>query len=403
MESKINIKEFNYILPEHKIAKFPLPNREDSKLLVFKNSSVSSNLFSNIHELLPNNSELVINNTKVVAARLIFQKKSGAFIEIFCLEPIDPFEYNEAFSAYGSSKWKCVIGNIKRFKDSEIELYNTGNSEVENINLRAELVSRIDNEAVVWFKWNHNYAFSSVLDICGNIPIPPYLKRESVFLDKERYQTVYAHNKGSVAAPTAGLHFTEKVLEIIKQKGININELSLHVGAGTFIPVKSEFISDHKMHSETFTVKRELVEKILDIHSKRKIISVGTTTVRSLESLYYLGKNCIEYGKPGEVTQWEPYNMVKEYSLEESLSALLIWFHTSGKNELTTKTQIIILPGFKFRIVDILITNFHQPKSTLLLLIAAFIGNEWKELYNYALENDFRFLSYGDSCLFFRK
>lgn len=403
MEPEIRISDYNYNLPDIKIAKFPLPNREDSKILIFKNNSLKCDSFSNIHNLLPGNSIIVLNNTKVVAARLIFQKKSGAFIEIFCLEPHNPSEYNIAFATKGISEWKCVIGNIKRFKSDILDLYCNENNEAIDVSLKAELLGREENEAIVRFSWNNHYSFSSVLEICGKIPIPPYLKRDSILSDKERYQTIYALNKGSVAAPTAGLHFSDNTLKRLKNNGIIINELTLHVGAGTFIPVKSELISGHKMHSEPFTVTLDLVENLLKSKDLRPIISVGTTSARTLESLYYLGLHCIRTGEPGEVSQWEPYNIVNEVSLQDSLNALTNWFKTSKKQELSTKTQIIIVPGFKFRIVDILITNFHQPQSTLLLLIAAFIGESWKNVYDYALNNDFRFLSYGDSCLFFKK
>ncbi len=404
MEPEIRINEFNYRLTEDRIAKFPLSNRDDSKILIYKNKNISEDVFSNIHKLLPKDSEIIINNTKVVAARLIFQKKSGAMIEIFCLEPHNPSEYNAAFNAKGSSEWKCVVGNIKRFKEHDIlDLYINNDSEAIKVNLQAQLINREDNEAIIKFSWYENYSFSSVLDICGKIPIPPYLKRESMLSDAERYQTIYASNRGSVAAPTAGLHFTTKVLENIKKQGIKINELSLHVGAGTFIPVKSELITNHKMHSEPIIITKELVENLLKIKKNKSVISVGTTSARTLESLYYLGLHCLNSGSPGEVGQWEPYNLKEEPTLEESLHAIITWFNASNNTILSTKTQIIIVPGFKFRIVDILITNFHQPQSTLLLLIAAFIGDSWKEVYDYALKNNFRFLSYGDSCLFFKR
>ncbi len=403
MEPIIKISDYTYSLPEAKIAKFPLLNRDESKVLIFKEDIISESHFTNLPDLIPESSSIVLNNTKVVAARLIFQKESGAFIEIFCLEPYSPSEYNVAFSIKGKSEWRCVIGNLKRFKDGYIKLYSAGNIEVNKVSLRAKLVKKEDNEAIVLFEWDDNYTFSEVLEICGKIPIPPYLKRESQLSDKERYQTIYALNKGSVAAPTAGLHFTTDLIEKLKIKGISINELSLHVGAGTFIPVKADFIANHKMHSEPFTVSRTFLENLIKILGHKKIISVGTTSARTLESLYYLGVHCIENGTPGVVSQWEPYKMLVNYDLTDSLTALVNWLDNQGLVELSTKTQIIIVPGFKFRIVDILITNFHQPQSTLLLLIAAFIGDNWRKVYDYALNNDFRFLSYGDSCLLFRE
>lgn len=402
MEPKIKISDYTYTLPEEKIAKYPLPSRDSSKLLIYKNGIISHSIFHDIHKHLPLSSHLIINNTKVIAARLFFKRETGAIIEIFCLEPYSPSEYNMAFTVKGKSLWRCVIGNIKRFKSDTLEIYGDS-PELHNTKLTASLVEREDNEAIVEFNWNKEYSFAQVLELCGKIPIPPYLKRDSEESDKSRYQTVYAKDKGSVAAPTAGLHFTEEMFKILeKEKNIRISRISLHVGAGTFIPVKTDMVENHKMHSEPFSISKSLIDDIILNCNKNEIISVGTTSTRTIESLYYLGVRCIEGQNPDFVTQWEPYERVYEYSTVQALKALSDWMDRESKEILEAKTQIIIVPGFKFRITDILVTNFHQPQSTLLLLIAAFIGENWREVYDYALKNDFRFLSYGDSCLFFR-
>lgn len=401
MRPEIKISDYTYILPDEKIAKYPLPVRDESKLLILKNRSVSESQFKNIGNFIPDGSLLVINDTKVVPARLIFRKVSGAFIEIFCLEPHSPVEYNLSFSSKGCSEWSCVIGNIKRFKDGYIRIYGDS-EEIIHTDLRATLLIRSGNEAIVRFEWNPEYTFAQILDICGKVPIPPYLKRDSESEDIERYQTVYAINRGSVAAPTAGLHFTDNVLNTLKNRGINIERLSLHVGAGTFVPVKSELVSDHIMHAEPFTVSLLFLKRLRSQLGSGKVVAVGTTSARTLESLYYLGCRSISGQKPDFTDQWEPYESSYEISVEDSISALIKWVEDNGLNELTSRTRIIIVPGFKFRLTDILITNFHQPQSTLLLLISAFIGELWREAYDYALNNEFRFLSYGDSSIMFR-
>jgi S-adenosylmethionine:tRNA ribosyltransferase-isomerase len=402
VEPEIKISDYSYNLPEEKIAKYPLPERDSSKLLIYKNGKIESDIFASLSNYLPENSLMVINRTKVVAARLIFRKESGAFIEIFCLEPYLPAEYNSAFASKGKSLWKCVVGNIKRLKEEYVYLYSVDDN-TANVELKARLIERIENEAIIEFCWNESYEFSEVLEICGRIPIPPYLKRESESSDNERYQTIYAVYKGSVAAPTAGLHFTERVFNSLKNKNIEISELSLHVGAGTFVPVKSELVSDHTMHSEPFSVSRGLVEMLTKAVGERDIIAVGTTSARTLESLYYLGVKCINGENPEFTAQWEPYSGKNKYDTKEALEALCRWLENNNRETLEARTQIIIVPGFKFRICNILVTNFHQPQSTLLLLISAFIGDGWRSAYDYALENNFRFLSYGDSCLLFRK
>ncbi len=402
MIPEINIKDFNYDLPEDRIAKYPLPERDSSKLLCYRNGNISEHIFRSIPELLPEDSIMVFNDTKVVPARLHFQRPSGAHIEVFCLEPHSPNEYNINFACTSSCRWKCIVGNAKRWKGETIGLYNPENdSTIGALGLEADLVSRDGQTAVVEFRWQGGEAFSKVLEICGRIPIPPYLNRETEDVDYERYQTLYAKYRGSVAAPTAGLHFTEKVLEAIKEKGIDTETVCLHVGAGTFLPVKSDSVSEHTMHREPFVVTLELLKDIRLSH--KKIIAVGTTSVRTLESLYYAGVKTIEDGYPSDIDQWMPYTKEYNHTIEEALDALIAYLEENRLNSLSVGTKIIIVPGFKFRLVDILVTNFHQPQSTLLLLISAFVDGDWKSIYNFALGNGFRFLSYGDSSILFRE
>ena len=406
MEPKIKIADFTYNLPEERIAKYPLAQRDDSKLLIFEGGDISERKFSNLSAILPSGSMMVFNNTKVVPARLMFKKPSGAVIEIFCLEPVEPNDYALCFSSVTECSWNVVIGNAKRWKSGEVNfLCDENHPGALALNLRAELIYKGDNNgSVVKFKWDSGASFSEVLDICGRIPIPPYLKRDTESLDLERYQTLYAKVKGSVAAPTAGLHFTENVLDSLDKAGIVRNNVCLHVGAGTFVPVKSELISDHKMHTEPFSVTKEFLESLLALAPDKKVIAVGTTSTRCLESLYFLGVQCIKNGFPTSVSQWEPYSEEFGYTLKESLSALLKYMERENLASLTARTAIIIVPSYKFRVVDILVTNFHQPQSTLLLLISAFTGGDnWKRIYDYALNNDFRFLSYGDSSVLFRQ
>ncbi len=401
MEPKIRIRDFSYNLPEDRIAKYPLTNRDDSKILIFDDKHISESKFSNLVELLPSDSLIVFNNTKVVPARLIFTKESGASIEIFCLEPHFPEEYNTSFASTQTCSWVCIVGNSKRWKSGYVNFNSHGVEKLEKYQFKAKIIEKTEDKFIIEFSWSCEIPFSQLMEECGKVPIPPYLKRDAEDSDTERYQTLYAKFRGSVAAPTAGLHFTDTVIKSIEKKGIEKAELCLHVGAGTFLPVKSEFIKDHNMHSEPFSVSRELITKLLDYRDK-KVISVGTTSTRCLESLYYLGVQCIEIGYPSFVNQWEPYNKDYEYTLKESLEAILKWMDKEGKSNLITKTSIIIVPSFRFRVVDILITNFHQPQSTLLLLISAFIGDGWKNAYKYALDHEFRFLSYGDSSILFR-
>ncbi len=404
MEPKIKIQEYSYILPDERIAKYPLEKRDSSKLLIYNNGEISQNIFTSLPSYLPEGSLMVFNNTKVVPARLLFKKETGAVIEIFCLEPVDPADYAQSFASTGCCSWNVVIGNARKWKGGDVYfICDDNHKEAKNLNLRAELVQKGDNNgSIVKFKWDGNVSFSEVLDICGRIPIPPYLNRDTEELDLERYQTLYARIKGSVAAPTAGLHFTDTVLEQVRERGIDTCNVCLHVGAGTFVPVKSEYIADHKMHTEPFEVTKDFLLKLRDLKDGAKVISVGTTSTRTLESLYFIGVQCIENGEPGAVQQWEPYKKEYNYTMKESVSAIVEYMERNNMEKLVARTGIIIVPSYKFRVVDVLVTNFHQPQSTLLLLISAFIGGNWQSVYNYALENGFRFLSYGDSSLLFR-
>ena len=405
MEPKIKIQDFSYNLPQERIAKYPLECRDASKLLIYNNGIIEENFFFTLSSHIPQNSLMVFNNTKVVPARLFFRKETGALIEIFCLEPVNPTDYALSFAQRECCEWNVVIGNAKKWKGGEVHLLlDNASEEAKALDLRAELVLKGDNNgSVVKFKWETGCSFSEVLDICGRIPIPPYLNRDTEALDYERYQTLYARIKGSVAAPTAGLHFTDRVFSELDNKGVQRETVCLHVGAGTFVPVKSEYIADHKMHTEPFEVTKAFLEKLCALEEGQKVIAVGTTSTRTLESLYFLGVQCIENGAPGAVEQWEPYRKEYAYSMKESIGAIVKYLNDKGLDKLVARTGIIIVPSYKFRVVDMLVTNFHQPQSTLLLLISAFMGGEqWKRVYNYALENGFRFLSYGDSSLLIR-
>ena len=401
MIPEIRISDYDYCLPDERIAKYPLPQRDMSKLLCYRHGKVSGHTFREIVDFIPDNSIMVFNDTKVVPARLHFQRETGAHIEIFCLEPASPPEYSRIFAETASCRWKCIVGNIKRWKSDVLHLYNPENDpEVLSLGLEAVLVEREQETAVVEFSWSRGLPFSRVLEICGSVPIPPYLDRDSEAVDTERYQTLYAKYRGSVAAPTAGLHFAEEELTAIKNKGTDMENVCLHVGAGTFLPVKSELVSGHRMHREPFIVKKSLIEKL--IGRRKPVTAVGTTSVRTLESLYYTGVSCIEKGWPEDVSQWAPYEREYPYTTDEALQAIVSYLNDHALDELKTATRIIIVPGFDFRITDILVTNFHQPQSTLLLLISAFTGGDWKRIYSYALEHGFRFLSYGDSSILFR-
>lgn len=399
----IKIEDFNYDLPEERIARYPLERRDMSKLLVYKDGEIRESVFRNLLEFLDQGSLMVFNDTKVVPARLFFKRDTGAHIEIFCLEPHTPAEYNVNFAAVGRCSWKCVIGNAKKWKGDIIHL-DTVDAELAAIDLCATLVSRDAQTGVVEFTWKGDAPFSKVLDLCGRVPIPPYLNRDTEAIDLERYQTMYAHIRGSVAAPTAGLHFTQGILDAINAKGIELQNVCLHVGAGTFLPVKSSLVAEHSMHRETVVLTLDFFRSLCRHLSAggRKLVAVGTTSVRTLESLYYIGVNCIEKGRPEDVDQWAPYEREYPYSTLEAISAIVDYLEKNGLSKLETGTRIIIVPGFRFRLVDRMVTNFHQPQSTLLLLISAFVGGDWQKIYNYALNNNFRFLSYGDSSLLFR-
>ena len=401
MIPEIRIEDYNYTLPDERIAKYPLSERDASKLLVYKDGMPSSSRFTDIVSFLPEGAMMVFNDTKVVPARLHFQRATGAHIEIFCLEPVMPEEYVTMFEVADRCRWKCIVGNVKRWKSDTLYLYNPdSDATVSEMNLRADLVERTGETSVIEFTWDNGAPFSKVLEICGSVPIPPYLNRDTEDVDLERYQTLYARYRGSVAAPTAGLHFTEKVLESIRNKGIDIETVCLHVGAGTFLPVKSSLVSEHTMHREPFVVTLAFLKKLLE--RKGRLVAVGTTSVRTLESLYYAGVKCLENGAPGDVGQWEPYEREYKWSFEEALRAMICYLEENGLQSIQLGTSIIIVPGYEFKVVDILVTNFHQPQSTLLLLISAFVGGNWKAIYDHALGDGFRFLSYGDSSILFR-
>ena len=402
MIPEIRIEDYNYPLPDERIAKYPLSSRDSSQLLVYKDGIPSCKSFKQIPDYIPGDALMVFNDTKVVPARLHFQRSTGAHIEIFCLEPVQPEEYVSMFAVTDCCRWKCIVGNVKRWKNDTLSLYNPlDDARISEMNLKADLVERDGETSVVEFRWDNGAPFSQVLEVCGSVPIPPYLNRDTEDVDLERYQTLYARYRGSVAAPTAGLHFTENVLQAIRSNGVDTDTVCLHVGAGTFLPVKSSLVAEHTMHREPFVVTLSLLEKL--IARKGKVTAVGTTSVRTLESLYYVGVSCLENGHPEDVGQWDPYTRDYAYSTEEALGAIVNYLKSNGLNELKVGTRIIIVPGFTFRIVDMLVTNFHQPQSTLLLLISAFVDGDWRNIYDFALENNFRFLSYGDSSILFRR
>ncbi len=396
----IRIEDFNYPLPDERIAKFPLSKRDTSKLLLYRNGKISQTIFHNLPQILPERSLLVFNNTRVIQARLHFRKKTGALIEIFCLEPLLPHDYALAFQSKERCTWVCMVGNLKKWKEET--LYRDLDFNGTSVRLSATKKNVHGNAFEVEFSWdNSELTFDTILEKIGELPIPPYLNRATEESDKETYQTVYAKVEGSVAAPTAGLHFTPEVLSELKSMRVPLLELTLHVGAGTFKPVKSETIEGHEMHTEFISVDISLIEQLAD--TTRKIIAVGTTSVRTLESLYYIGRT-LEYHpeiSPEElcVTQWQPYDNEIEIEPRKALKNIVEYLHKHCSNRLVTSTQIIIAPGYTFKIVQGIITNFHQPKSTLLLLVSAFVDGHWREIYDYALANDFRFLSYGDSSL----
>lgn len=397
---QIRIEEFNYPLPDERIAKFPLTKRDESKLLVYRNGKIDEAVFKQLSDYLPQGSMLVYNNTRVIQARMLFQKETGAQIEVFCLEPVIPHDYALVFQQTESCSWLCLVGNLKKWKEGA--LHKTIRMDDKEVVLSAERIKTTGDSHLIRFSWNNpQVTFAELLDAAGILPIPPYLHRETRESDLQTYQTVYSKIKGSVAAPTAGLHFTPEVLAGLDAKGFTREEVTLHVGAGTFKPVKSEVIGDHEMHTEFISVRRSAIENIRT--NLGRIIAVGTTSVRTLESLYYMGRTLVNNPDATSeelvVTQWTPYNDTEEVTAHEALTALLDYLDRNQTDTLLSATQIMIAPGYEFKIVKGIITNFHQPKSTLLLLISAFVNGNWKSIYNYALDNDFRFLSYGDSSL----
>ena len=414
----IYIADYNYPLPDERIAKYPLAERDHSKLLVYRPNNVqrdngqcakgivTEDKFYNVGDYIADGSLLVYNNTRVIQARLEFHKRrasagedamqgQGARIEVFCLEPLAPHDYQLSLGSTTGCTWKCMIGNAKKWKDGPIELSIANGS--KPITLRAYKGETIGNAYSVRFEWDgENISFAEILDAIGELPIPPYLNRKTEESDKTTYQTVYSRIKGSVAAPTAGLHFTEKVLDDLRNRGIETDEVTLHVGAGTFLPVKTADANEHTMHTEIIAVPRETIVNVMS-HLGR-IVAVGTTSMRTLESLYFMGCK-----KAASVAQFDPYEQEFGLSAQEALQSLLDWMDATGQETLHAETQIMIKPGYQFHIVDQLITNFHQPQSTLLLLVSAFVDGDWKTIYDYALSHDFRFLSYGDSSILTRR
>jgi S-adenosylmethionine:tRNA ribosyltransferase-isomerase len=402
----IDIRDFYYDLPQDRIAQFPLLKRDESKLLIYRKGKITQDTFFHIPAYLPGHSLLIHNITRVIQARLKFRKETGALIEIFCLEPSEPTrEIQLAFGQPSGVVWKCLVGNSKKWKTGNLEMrLSSGSTEIL---LKACRKEQSEDHSLIEFRWEPaSKSFSEILQLAGIIPLPPYMKRDSEENDKFRYQTIYARWEGSVAAPTAGLHFTPEVFEQLAKRHIAVREITLHVGAGTFKPVSAAHIMGHEMHTEQVVVGRDTIEAILN-HDDKTIIAVGTTTLRTLESLYWHGVKAIVQNRKLhrlDVHQWDPYrhDLNIGIPLEKALQKVLSIMDDNDPEEISGQTRLMIVPGYRFRVPDILITNFHMPQSTLLLLVSAFIGDDWKEVYRYALENDFRFLSYGDSCLFFR-
>ncbi|MGN0068794.1 MAG: S-adenosylmethionine:tRNA ribosyltransferase-isomerase [Prevotella sp.] len=401
--NNILIRDYNYILPEERIAKFPVTPRDHSKLLVYNRGNITEDFFYNLPKYLPEHALMVFNNTKVIQARIHFRKVTGALIEVFLLEPAAPADYEQVFQSRQSCSWYCLVGNLKKWKEGSL----SREVQVNGRNIVLSARKREDGERGMWvdFSWsNSGVSFSEILEKIGELPIPPYLNRETQECDKETYQTVYSKIKGSVAAPTAGLHFTENVLEDLDKHGIEREELTLHVGAGTFKPVKTTTIEGHVMHTEFISVKKTTIQRLLAYDASA--IAVGTTSVRTLESLYYIGLKLHDNPSLAEldlhVGQWEPYTeaaLANTMTAKDALTEIQDYLNRNDKDVLRTSTQIIIAPGYKYKIVKMLITNFHQPQSTLLLLVSAFVRGQWRDIYDYALTHDFRFLSYGDSSL----
>ena len=398
---EIKISNFDYPLEEENIAKYPLSERDKAKLLsLTSDKKIEEKYFYDLPEMLDSNTFLILNDTKVVHARLLFQKESGSIIEIFCLEPVDK-DIQLAYAQKGSCEWKCLIGNNKKWKQETISSSFVGDN--INLTLTAKRLYQENETWIVEFSWdNKDLSFAEVLQYMGHVPLPPYLKRKDEESDKEDYQTIYAHQEGSVAAPTAGLHFSESTFQKLADKGVKTCFVTLHVGVGTFKPVSTETISQHVMHTEQIVLKKENIKDLIEAIDK-KIVCVGTTSVRTIESLYWHGvkvlKNNGAYSNI-DVKQWDPYQEICEITAKQSLQAILDSMEKENKSILIGQTQLMIVPGYQYRIVDSMITNFHQPKSTLLLLVSAMIGDDWKRVYQFALENNYRFLSFGDACMF---
>lgn len=409
----IEIKSYDYNLPDERIAKYPLEERDKSKLLIYKNQGISERHFYNLPEEIPADSLIVFNNTKVIQARLHFRKETGALIEVFCLEPESPRDYQQNFSCEHECTWTCLVGNSKKWKDGALS--QTITVDDTEVVLSCERIGESGASQKIHFFWDKPVSFAKILDAIGELPIPPYLNRETEEKDKQTYQTVYSRIKGSVAAPTAGLHFTEKELQALRDKNVDLEYITLHVGAGTFKPVKSETIEGHDMHTEFISVPRKVIENILNHlkSSSAPLVAVGTTSVRTLESLFYIGYklslNPDSHAEELVVHQWEPYDISYSLSTIEALENILTYLERTGEENLVTATQILIAPGFQFRLVKTIVTNFHMPQSTLLLLVSAFVdgdsleGPNWHNIYKYAMEHEFRFLSYGDSSILFHE
>ncbi|MBK8623709.1 MAG: S-adenosylmethionine:tRNA ribosyltransferase-isomerase [Saprospiraceae bacterium] len=404
---EFQIKNFTYDLPENRIAKYPMQERDQSKLLVCKNGNISQDIYRNLDNYISENSLFIFNNTKVIQARLFFKNSAGSRIEIFCLEPGEKnVEPSSAMMKKTKVEWICLIGRVDRWKEKTISM------ETENFLLQAEIAARNGNVFSIRFSWfPEDLSFAEILEKVGEMPIPPYLKRESETIDVNRYQTVYSSQQGSVAAPTAGLHFTQQIFEKLKAKHAIMDYVTLHVGAGTFRPVKSETLEGHDMHAEWIDVTMESIERlsgqISDTQTNKNVVSVGTTSLRTIESLYWMGvkanQNLDATIEELEVRQWDAYELPQSLTAADSLQCLLAWLKKNNTEKLICKTQLLIVPSYELRIANALITNFHQPGSTLLLLVAAVVGDDWKKIYHYALENDFRFLSYGDGSLLFNQ
>lgn len=396
--SHINISDYDYDLPDDRIARFPLSERESSKLLVWRDGEISECVFSALGKTLPAQPLLVFNNTRVIRARILMRKETGALIEIFCLEPHTPVDYERSLAATGRCEWKCIVGNSKKWKQGALSVAFTHGGAGHTVTARRG--EGHEGRPTVIFSWDADITFGQLLEILGRIPIPPYLGRESQEIDNTRYQTVYSCCDGSVAAPTAGLHFSDGLMDCLKLQGTRLGEVTLHVGAGTFLPVKTDNAAQHEMHTEHINVNIETVRALLENGGRR--IAVGTTTVRTIESLAVLGYRILTGGDPGTtrpVGQWEPYSIPTDKGGEELLKALYNYMTETGLQSIRAATRIMIVPGYRFRVTDGLVTNFHQPKSTLLLLVSAFTDGRWREIYKYALGHGFRFLSYGDSSI----